>query len=180
MLVLQLLSYFIYSLLLEPNIETFTSNGSVNIWITRDLNVKNMKPIVLDIKDIEISSCQVFKVDRTDNEENLVPDCQYGKNNESYVITLKKTKYPLTNITIQLSFVSQLTSTLQGFYRGSYYDEQKKNNTWFVSTQFSPIDARRAFPCFDNPGKKATFKISLIRPIEKEISISNMPLENSM
>ncbi|CAO1436554.1 unnamed protein product [Diamesa hyperborea] len=169
-----------YDLLLEPNIETFTSNGSVNIWITRDLNVKNMKPIVLDIKDIEISSCNVFKVDRTDNEENLVPDCQYGKNNESYVITLKKTKYPLTNITIQLSFVSQLTSTLQGFYRGSYYDEQKKNNTWFVSTQFSPIDARRAFPCFDNPGKKATFKISLIRPIEKEVSISNMPLENSI
>ena len=166
--------------MLEPNIETFTSNGSVNIWITRDLNVKIMKPIVLDIKDIEISSCKVFKVDRTDNEENLVPDCQYGKNNESYVITLKKTKYPLTNITVQLSFVSQLTSTLQGFYRGSYYEEQNKTNTWFVSTQFSPIDARRAFPCFDNPGKKATFKISLIRPIEKTISISNMPLENSM
>ena len=163
------------SLLLEPNIQTSTSEGGVSILITRDMNVKNLEPIVLDIKDIEITKCKVIN----HNEETLVPDCQYGKNNESYVITLKKTKYPLTNITIQLSFVSQLTSTLQGFYHGSYFDNEKESNVSFMSTQFSPIDARRAFPCFDNPGKKATFKISLIRPIKKEISISNMPLETT-
>ena len=170
------IDYLIFlSLLLEPNIETSTNEGGVSILMNKDLTVKNLQPIILDIKDIEITKCKVINR----NGENLVPDCQYGKNNDSYVITLKKTKYPLKNITVQLSFVSQLTSTLQGFYHGSYFDKEKKSNVSFLSTQFSPIDARRAFPCFDDPGKKATFKISLIRTIEKTISISNMPLEST-
>lgn len=44
-----------------------------------------------------------------------------------------------------------------------------------ISTQFSPIDARRAFPCFDRPDKKANFSISLIREEGDTIALSNMP-----
>lgn len=46
---------------------------------------------------------------------------------------------------------------------------------WLVSTQFSPIDARRAFPCFDRPDKKAQFKISMIRDVNRTMALSNMP-----
>lgn len=45
---------------------------------------------------------------------------------------------------------------------------------WLASTQFSPIDARRAFPCFDRPDKKAKFQISVIRNESKKMSLSNM------
>jgi len=168
-----------FSLLLEPHIENHTSTGWVNIWITRDLDIKKLKPIVLDINEITISSCDVYKVDRQDVEEKLEYSCEYGRNNDSYVITLQETKYPLTNVSVQLNFVSQLTNTLQGFYRGSFFNENTKTDDWFVSTQFSPIDARRAFPGFDNPGKKATFKISMIRPTDKTTSLSNMPIAST-
>lgn len=50
---------------------------------------------------------------------------------------------------------------------------------WLVSTQFSPVDARRAFPCFDRPDKKAQFKISLIRDVKRTMALSNMPSKHT-
>lgn len=145
----------------------------------RDHNVKGLKPIILDITEISVSSCSAIKVDRSDVQETLEFTCDYGKNNESYEINIKPTKYPLTNVSITLEFVSKLTSTLQGFYKGSFYNEDTKSDTSFVSTQFSPIDCRRAFPSFDRPMFKATFKISLIRSTDKKTFMSNMPVESS-
>ena len=77
-------------------------------------------------------------------------------------------------------FESKLTSTLQGFYKGSFYDEETKADSTFVSTQFSPIDCRRAFPSFDRPMFKATFKISLIRSTDKNIFMSEKLLSRTL
>lgn len=102
-------------------------------------------------------------------------DAFYGSNNQSYHIVLKNSKENLNNLSIYLSFVSNLTDTLQGFYRGKYKDTEDDREQWYASTQFSPIDARRAFPCMDRPDKKAIFKITLVRPLSMNTYLSNMP-----
>ena len=58
---------------------------------------------------------------------------------------------------------------MAGFYRSEYLDAQG-NKKWMGSTQFESLDARRAFPCWDEPGRKATFTLTLTVARECQVS----------
>ena len=61
---------------------------------------------------------------------------------------------------------------MAGFYRSSYKD-QDGNTKYLATTQMEPTDARRAFPCFDEPSLKATYTITLIAD-KHHTCLSNM------
>ncbi|KAK0064995.1 aminopeptidase N, partial [Biomphalaria pfeifferi] len=74
---------------------------------------------------------------------------------------------------IEMSYTSPFSKELNGFYLSSY---KGKNKTHYQAvTQFQPTDARKAFPCFDEPAIKSTFNVTLVRPSHFS-SISSMPL----
>jgi puromycin-sensitive aminopeptidase len=76
-----------------------------------------------------------------------------------------------------MSFTGELNDKMVGFYRSS--QEVPVNGTiekrWIATTQFEPTDARKAFPCWDEPAVKATFEISLVVSQDK-VALSNMPV----
>ncbi|XP_073357695.1 aminopeptidase M1-C-like [Aegilops tauschii subsp. strangulata] len=48
-----------------------------------------------------------------------------------------------------------------------------------AATNFRPVDARRCFPCWDEPAFKAKFKITLEVPSEL-VALSNMPVSSEI
>lgn len=72
-------------------------------------------------------------------------------------------------------FQGILNDKMAGFYRSSYKDAEGNAKVMGV-TQFEATEARRAFPCWDEPAVKATFSIKLCVPSEL-VALSNMPVE---
>jgi puromycin-sensitive aminopeptidase len=54
-----------------------------------------------------------------------------------------------------------LNDKLHGFYRSTYKGADGKDKP-LASTQFESTDARRAFPCWDEPAFKAVFQVTLV------------------
>jgi aminopeptidase N len=92
-------------------------------------------------------------------------------------------------VTLVLSFHADLNDDMSGFYRSQYtgnviipirYQLLENNKTWWIATtDFEPINARRAFIAYDEPALKATFAITLIIPANWT-AISNMPENNTV
>uniref|UniRef100_A0AAX7TII4 Aminopeptidase n=1 Tax=Astatotilapia calliptera TaxID=8154 RepID=A0AAX7TII4_ASTCA len=57
-------------------------------------------------------------------------------------------------------FIGELADDLGGFYRSEYMEDGEKRV--MATTQMQPTDARKSFPCFDEPAMKAYFFITLI------------------
>ena len=82
---------------------------------------------------------------------------------------------------LDIQYSGVMNNDMAGFYRSRYVPEvepaasvPKVGDFHFMfSTQFEACDARRAFPCFDEPNLKATFDVSIEIPHD-QVALSNM------
>jgi puromycin-sensitive aminopeptidase len=74
---------------------------------------------------------------------------------------------------LEILFQGILNDDLRGFYRSVYTDDAGNEKT-IATTQFEATDARRAFPCWDEPEHKATYGVTLVVD-ESLTAISNNP-----
>ncbi|XP_023932531.1 puromycin-sensitive aminopeptidase, partial [Lingula anatina] len=77
---------------------------------------------------------------------------------------------------LHFSFTGILNDKMRGFYRSKYTHPNGETRHGAV-TQFEATDARRAFPCWDEPAVKATFDVTLVVPKDR-VALSNMPVES--
>jgi puromycin-sensitive aminopeptidase len=154
-----------YQLTLSPDLKAFTFDGEEVI----DIRVKApVEHIVLNAVDLDITDAYI--VDSCGTRMNATVKLDAANEHAVFDFhgTVGKGKWKL-----HLRFAGKLTTKLSGFYRSTY--KQNGVEKVIASTQFEPNDARRAFPCFDEPMFKATFGVTLIVD-EHLTAISNGPI----
>ncbi|CRL06584.1 CLUMA_CG019460, isoform A [Clunio marinus] len=82
------------------------------------------------------------------------------------------------NYTVSLSYNGTLREDNYGFYR-TFYKNELGETVWVASTHFQQIDARHAFPCYDEPQFRTTYSID-IRHDASYFALSNMPVESEV
>ena len=68
---------------------------------------------------------------------------------------------PAGRATLHTGFRGLLNDKLRGFYRSTFTDADGVEQV-IATTQFEATDARRAFPCWDEPAHKAAFAVTLV------------------
>ncbi|KAM8960222.1 leucyl-cystinyl aminopeptidase [Pelodytes ibericus] len=154
-----------YNITLHPNLSTMAFTGVVNI----KLNIlENTKNIILHSSGLQITKTSVLLGGKL---MDTVEVLEYPTFEEIAVI-LPEMVTEGRECILNVEYYSNFSNSYYGFYKISYTEEDKLR--WLAATQFEPLAARKAFPCFDEPAFKSTFQIK-IRRNEEHIALSNMP-----
>ena len=154
-----------YRLEITPDAKAQTFTGKVQIDVTVH---RPTDRIVLNAADLVIDHAAV-------SGESAAPAVSYDEKEQtaSFAIghALKPGAYTLT-----LDYHGKIYEQASGLFSLDYVSNQGKQRALF--TQFENSDARRFVPSWDEPGRKATFQLTVVVPAN-QMALNNMPIASS-
>ncbi|KAL7036535.1 hypothetical protein ACKWTF_008841 [Chironomus riparius] len=129
----------------------FTGDVSIDIIIKQ-----NTDKIMFHSKQQTINELRVF--DRFGNEVQVL-DYSLQTAGDSLTIYFMDILSAGSKITVNIKYSANLLTSSTGFYRTSYVENGQTR--YLAATQFQPSSARYAFPCYDEPGFKTPFELSI-------------------
>jgi puromycin-sensitive aminopeptidase len=155
-----------YRIEIEPNVATSTFTGTLSIDAVVHEAVED---VVLNAAELVISDVEIVTAEGTP----LACGVDFDDDLEQ-VVFRPPTALPPGPCTITCRFSGTLNDKLRGFYRSTFTGPDGETQT-LATTQFESVDARRCFPCFDEPDRKAVFEITLV--VDPDVdAISNSPV----
>jgi puromycin-sensitive aminopeptidase len=142
-----------YDLRLEPDLTTLTFRGEETIAVTVGEPVTE---ITLNAVELTITDAVI----ETGRGESLSGVVTTEEDTERARIRFGRAVAPGPR-KLTLRFTGVLNDKLRGFYRSTYKDATGASRV-IAATQFEATDARRAFPCWDEPSFKAVFAVTLV------------------
>jgi puromycin-sensitive aminopeptidase len=152
-----------YALTMEPDLDAATFRGSEDVTV--DV-VEPVTEVVLNAVDLTVDEAWLIAADGSRLACSPVLDEASGR----LTLSLDGTAAP-GRWTAHLAFQGALNDKLKGFYRSVFTDDDGVERV-IGTTQMEPTDARRAFPCWDEPDFKAVFSVTLV-VAEGLMAISN-------
>ncbi|KKA30158.1 hypothetical protein TD95_005376, partial [Thielaviopsis punctulata] len=138
------------------------------------------KQLVINVLEVKLSSAKVVVGGKT------ISSTDYTYDDRAQRVTVAfNDEIPVADkAQVVLEFQGIMNNEMAGFYRSKYKPTTPatpsvpRDDDWhyMLSTQFESCDARRAFPCFDEPNLKSTFDFDIEIP-DDQVALSNMPVK---
>ena len=156
-----------YSIRIVPNIDRFAFTGMETI----KLSVRSpVRQLVLNALELEITEASVDDV--------ALPKSAIKIDKEKELLTLALlSELKPGDHTLALRFEGKINEAGQGLFYMRYQERGSGATKLMLGTQFEATDARRFFPCWDEPAFRARFQLTTVVP-ENWLAISNMPVES--
>jgi aminopeptidase N len=156
-----------YSIRIIPNIDEFTFTG------TETVKLKVRSPVhqlVLNALELEIKDASL--------DGKGLPKSAINIDKEKELLTLAlPSELPPGDYTLALSFSGKINQQGQGLFYMRYQEQGSGAQEIMLGTQFEATDARRFFPCWDEPAFRARFQLTAVVP-GNWLAVSNMPIES--
>ena len=156
-----------YAIRIVPNLDDFTFAGSETV----KLDVRSpVHQLVLNGLELKIEAASV------DGKELPLSAIEIDNEKELLTLTLPS-ELAAGDHTLTLRFTGKINQQGQGLFYMRYQEQGSGAHKVMLGTQFEATDARRFFPCWDEPAFRARFQLSVVVP-ENWLAVSNMPIES--
>jgi aminopeptidase N len=156
-----------YAIRITPDVKKLTFSGSTTIR----LNVRQpSRTIVLNAADLAITSATV-------NGKKLPKSAIKLDPQEETLTLTTPNELSAGKHTLALQFTGRINQQGQGLYYADYTEQNTTTRKRMLGTQFQATDARRMFPCWDEPAFRSRFQLTAVVP-EHWTAVSNMPVEH--
>src|ERR1700736_3339221 len=156
-----------YAIRIVPNIDKLTFEGTETIKLKVRAPVRQL---ILNALDLRITNASI-------DGKDLAPSAiKIDKDKELLTLDLPSELAP-PNHTLTLSFSGTINQQGRGLYYMRYQEQGTGAKKIALGTEFEPTDARRFFPCWDEPSFRARFQLTAVVP-ESWLAVSNMPVES--
>ena len=158
-----------YRIFITPNLESATFTGRVEI----DVDIMEPTAVLkLNAIELDLGAATLTTGGTAHRSIDLRLDAQYEVATYTFDSGL-----PVGSAVLEIAFNGILNDQLHGFYRSTFTDPSGVKHT-IATTQFENTDARRAFPCWDEPAFKATYQVNLTVPSHLA-AYSNSPVSSN-
>ncbi|KAK0724376.1 peptidase family M1-domain-containing protein [Lasiosphaeris hirsuta] len=148
--------------------------------------IKPTAQIVLNTLELKLVSSNIVVSQNKSDQSWQASGFTEDKKSQRTTITFPEELPTSSKVSLLIEFTGELNHDMAGFYRSQYkpvappaasvpHDDEFH---YMLNTQFEACDARRAFPCFDEPNLKATFDFSIEIPAD-QVALSNMPVKDT-
>ena len=158
-----------YDIQLKPNVEKRTFTGSETVVI--DVR-KPTKTIAFNTNEMTISAAKLTSA----AGKAETPRISINPEEQLATLTFKK-EVPVGTHQLALKFSGKINESGQGLYYALYDEATTGAKKTMLGTQMEATDARRMFPCWDEPAFRSKFRLTVIVPAAFT-AVSNMPVES--